>query len=774
MRGRTDCGGTEGNQRRVVPVRGDQMAERFAQIIIDITAESLDRPFSYRIPENLMEQIRPGSRVRIPFGSGNHIREGYVVGLSETCDFDPEKVKKIESLIPGGNPVEAQLVQVADFLCRQYGSSMAMALRTVLPVKSRVRHVRKVTVKPALAMDDIRDLYEEAERKHRSARARLYKALLDHPEGIDKNVAIRDCKVPLAALMKLADQGVIVLETDVHYRDIPAGLTVKSQRPILNEEQQAILDGFTADLQAGIHRTYLLFGVTGSGKTEVYLNMIERVLAQGRQAIVLIPEISLTYQNLCRFYERFGNRITLMHSRMSAGEKSDAFERIEKGEADVVIGARSALFAPVKDPGLIIIDEEHDGAYKSDSTPKYHARETAIFRASLSGASVVLGSATPSMESYYRAISGEYLLLTMKTRAGHASLPTVSTVDMRQEFAAGNRSMFSTALKEKIADRLKNHEQVMLFINRRGYAGFVSCRSCGEVRKCPHCDVSLTYHRDGSLRCHYCGYTTQYTKICPSCRQPFVAAFGMGTEKVETAIHSEFPEARVLRMDFDTTRNKDGHAKILDAFRRGEADILVGTQMIVKGHDYANVTLMGILAADLSLHVQDYHGAERTFALLCQAAGRAGRGDRSGEVVIQTYQPDHYAIQAAMDHNYERFYEEEAAFRKLMGYPPFSHFLAILVQSGDEEDAALAALRISKMIERAIAGDERLSQIRVLNPGPAGIARIKDIYRQVLYLKHVDGELLLQIKNRLEPVLADHPMFADVTVQFDFDPLHSY
>lgn len=443
--------------------------------------------------------------------------------------------------------------------------------------------------------------------------------------------------------------------------------------------------------------------------------MINEVLAAGRQVIVLIPEISLTYQTVRRFYERFGERIAVINSRMSKGEKSDACERIRAGEADVIIGARSALFAPAERLGLIVIDEEHDGAYKSDTSPKYHARETAIYRAKLCGASVVLGSATPSVEAYAHALNGEYQLWTLKKRAGNAILPKTQIVDLREEFKKGNRSIFSEELHKKITECLERKEQIMLFLNRRGFAGFVSCRACGQVIKCPHCDVTLTYHRNGKLRCHYCGHEEVFTKQCPICKSPHVAAFGLGTEKVEAALHQEFPAARVLRMDMDTTKRKHAHEEMLAAFAAGKADILLGTQMIVKGHDYANVTLVGILAADLSLHEQDFRSGEKTFQLLCQAAGRAGRGEKAGNVIIQTYSPEHYAIVAAARHSYENFFKEEYTYRKLMAYPPCAHMLVILIQSGDESQSIIAMLRIEKIIEQSQSGES--DPIQILNPG---------------------------------------------------------
>lgn len=743
----------------------------YADVVIDISHEALDKIFQYRVPLSLWETVKPGVRVCVPFGKGNRETEGYVVAIGREADYDPDKMKEILRVVEGSLSVESQLIQVADFLKKQYGSSMIAALRTVMPVKNQVKHREEITIFLSLGKEEAEALLTQWERKHYVARARFLKRLLE--EGaMSKDEAVKECKLPVKELRKLEADGRIRIEKKIIYRDPFAHLQKKETAVCLNEEQQIIVDDFQKRYEAGEQNTYLLYGVTGSGKTEVYLALIEQVLDKGKQAIVLIPEISLTYQTVRRFYERFGNRIAVIHSRMSLGEKSDACERIRQGDADVVIGARSALFAPTKNLGLIIIDEEHDGAYKSDATPKYHARETAIFRAGLAGASVVLGSATPSVESFYRAQKGEYILWTMRKRAGNALLPSVQIEDLREEFRRGNRSIFSESLRQKIRERLDKKEQIMLFLNRRGFAGFVSCRNCGTVIKCPHCDVSLTYHRNGSLRCHYCGYETAFTRQCPVCRSPHVATFGLGTEKVETALYQEFPGARVIRMDMDTTRRKNAHQQMLQAFSAGEADILLGTQMIVKGHDYPNVTLVGILAADLSLHGQDFRSGERTFQLLCQAAGRAGRGDKTGEVVIQTYSPDHYAITTAAAHSYDAFYEQEYAYRNLMGYPPCAHLLVILIQCGEEAQAVLTVMRIQRMIEQSQESGE--DGVQILNPGEAAISKLKDVYRKVLYLKHADAEKLLNLKARLEPVLEKHPLFAGVQIQFDFDPMNLY
>ena len=749
------------------------MTQEYANIIIDISHEALDKVFQYRVPFSLREEIKPGVRVQIPFGRGDRLREGYVISLSETPDYPVDRIKEIHDISPGSVAMESQMIRLAAFLKDRYGSSMYQALKTVMPVKKAVRGREKTEVSLRLGIPEGEELLKEWERRHYHVRSRFLTALLQAPDQTLSGDEIKTISpISRRDLNKLEEKGIIRIHSRTHYRNPFSSLEKKEEKLPLNEDQSAILREFTRDYQAGVRKNYLLHGVTGSGKTEVYMALIEVVLAMGRQAIVLIPEISLTFQTVRRFYERFGEQIAVIHSRMSQGEKSDSYRRIEQGEANIVVGPRSALFAPTGDLGLIVIDEEHDGAYKSDTTPKYHARETAIYRAEMTGASVVLGSATPSMESYTRALQGEYTLWTLKKRGGDAFLPKVSVVDLKEEFREGNRSIFSASLREKIRDRLQRGEQTMLFLNRRGFAGFVSCRACGTVMKCPHCDISLTYHRDGTLRCHYCGFSMPYFRECPICRRPHVAAFGLGTEKVEATLAEEFPGVRVLRMDTDTTRRKHAHQEMLEAFAGGQADILLGTQMIVKGHDYANVTLVGILAADLSLHSHDFRSGERTFQLLCQAAGRAGRGRKQGEVIIQTYSPDHYAIQTAAGQDYEKFYQEEAAYRKMLSYPPWSHMLVILVQSGEEGQSALAVQRIQRMIVQSQTGTD--DPVSVLNPGQASLSKLKDTYRQVIYLKHVDAERLLDLKDRLQPVVETHPLFAGVNVQYDFDPMSNY
>ena len=516
--------------------------------------------------------------------------------------------------------------------------------------------------------------------------------------------------------------------------------------PVLNPEQQAAVDGIRAELQ-GQNRPCLLYGVTGSGKTEVYMELIEGLFREGKQAILLIPEISLTYQNLRRFYARFGDRVAVVNSRLSAGEKYDAFEKARRGEVSLMIGPRSALFTPFPNLGMILIDEEHEGAYISETAPRYHAVETAIARCRLAGAGVVLGSATPSMETFVHAMDREYAVFALRHRAKAGSvLPQVHVVDLRQELQEGNKSIFSRKLAASMEERLNKGEQVMLFLNRRGFAGFISCRTCGKVIKCPHCDVSLTSHRNGTLRCHYCGFQRPMPEACPSCGSPYIAGFGIGTQKVETMVKKQFPQARVLRMDLDTTSKKDGHGKILQAFTSGEADILIGTQMIVKGHDFPKVTLMGILAADLSLYSDDFRSAERTFQLLTQAAGRAGRAGADGEVVIQTYSPDNYVIQTAAKQDYISFYRQEMVYRRMMNYPPAGEMMCIRLSDPSEEVLATAAEKLAQ----SISGEFEVEAPVVIGPADAGVAKVQDVYRKVIYVKHPERQVLLDILSYAE------------------------
>lgn len=741
------------------------MTKRFAQIIIDISHEKVDRTFDYRIPPQLEDRISVGVLVKIPFGKGNSLRKGYVVGITDHADYDADKIKEIAGIVEGSVSAESQLIMLAWWLKEQYGSTMNQALKTVLPVKQKVKPKEKKVLRLLIPEEQLEALTAEAEKKSYKARVRLFKALKENPL-IPYEVASGQMNLSAATLKPVIEKGYVALESEEIFRNPvkDAGSRVKAVD--LNGEQQAVADAFCEDYEAGKRETYLIHGITGSGKTEVYMEMISRVISEGMQVIVLIPEIALTYQTVMRFYGRFGNRVSIINSRLSAGERYDQFERARGGDIDIMIGPRSALFTPFSRLGLIIIDEEHEGAYKSEVVPRYHARDVAVKRAQMQNASVVLGSATPSLEAYTKALRGEYRLFGLHTRAkADSRLADVAVVDLREELKDGNKSIFSRRLQQMIGDRLEKKEQIMMFINRRGYANFVSCRSCGEAIKCPHCDVTLTLHKDNRLVCHYCGYSIPMPDKCPSCGSPYIANFGVGTQKIEMMTKKMFPQARVLRMDLDTTSKKGGHEEILSAFAEGDADILIGTQMIVKGHDFPDVTLVGVLAADLSLYTPDYRAAERTFQLLTQAAGRAGRDARHGDVIIQTYNPEHYSIVTAAEQDYETFYHQEMAYRRLMKYPPVNVLFTVQMASKSEAALVEAADRLAAYITPQ-ADQEK---VQMIGPVDASVYKINDIYRKILYLKQENYDILIKIRDHIDCFQQEKSeIFKGIVVQYDF------
>lgn len=738
---------------------------QYANIIIDISHEKLDKTFQYKIPEAMQDQLQVGVRVLIPFGKGNRAMTGYVVEITDVAEYDPEKMKEIKKIDTEGIAIESQLIALAAWIRKNYGATMNQALKTVIPIKEKTSEKIYRQVKLTLSTEEAADQLCQYEKKHSTARIRLLQALMEHPV-IDYEVVTRKLNVTAAVIRAMTEQGVVKVESMRSYRNPvkpeQAGTYVK----VLNPLQQQAVDTITANA-AGEKKPCLIHGVTGSGKTEVYMELIAEAISQGKQCIVLIPEIALTYQTVMRFYSRFGDRISIMNSKLSAGERYDQFERAKRGDVDVMIGPRSALFTPFPNLGYIIIDEEHENSYKSETMPRYHAREVAIERAKMCGATVVLGSATPSVDSFYKADRGEYLMISMPERVEKRPMPVCHIVDLRQELAAQNYSVLSRKLYELMEERLEKKEQIMLFLNRRGMAGFVSCRACGHVMKCPHCDVSLSAHNNGKLVCHYCGYEQSNVKICPECGSKYIGGFKAGTQKIQEMVQKTFPKARILRMDADTTKSKDSYEQILSAFANEEADILIGTQMIVKGHDFPKVTLVGVLAADLSLGVPDYRAAERTFQLLTQAAGRAGRGTHEGEVVIQTYQPEHYSIICAAAQDYGGFYEQEIFYRQMMHYPPVWHMLSVLVASPWEETAE----EVSRSMTESVL--ETHPKLLLVGPAEATVSKIKDMYRRVFYIRHQDYEKLVEIKDELECFL-DQCSAKNISVQFDFNPMNGF
>ncbi len=744
----------------------------YAQIIVDISHEKLDRIFEYRIPDDLLPVIRTGMMVNIPFGKGNRLITGYVTGIVENADYDDALIKDIDSVVEKTVTIESHLIELAGFIRDNFASTMNQALKTVIPVKKEMKHKESRRVLLNVSDEEYENLISIYTRKNAKAKLRLITEL-KKVSYLSYELVTGKLNVSSSTLKSLVEDEVIKIETETIFRNPVGNLKEGNYDIVLNTEQKKVSDEIKSYMNSGKTSVHLIHGVTGSGKTEVYIDLIDENLKNGKQAIVMIPEIALTYQTVMRFYKKFGNKLSIINSKLSAGERYDQFERAKNGDISIMIGPRSSLFTPFNNLGLIIIDEEHEGAYKSESVPKYHAREVAVERARMCDATLVLGSATPSVESYYNAMNGKYVLHTLKDRAGKASMSKVEVIDLREELEAGNRTMFSRRLDELIKDRLKRKEQIMLFINRRGYAGFVSCRKCGYVIKCPHCDVSLTAHNDGKMKCHYCGYQIDKPVICPKCQSKYIGMFGTGTQKVEEAVKKMYPGARTLRMDLDTTSKKGGHEEILSAFAAGEADILIGTQMIVKGHDFPKVTLVGIIAADLSLYASDYKAAERTFDLLTQAAGRAGRGEREGIAIIQTYNPEEYSVDMASRHDYEGFYNKEIMYRMMMDYPPVTMMVSVLIMSVKEEVVNMAAAYLKEQIDYVDDGSSR-----IIGPAEAGIYKINDIYRKVIYIKNSQYDKLVLIKNKLELYMKEDNRFlsiksGEISVQFDFNPMNN-
>lgn len=656
----------------------------YAEVIVDISHEAIDKSFSYKIPRDMA--LRVGDPVVVPFGRGK--KKAYVLAINETVSFPEEKIKEIDSVLDKEFSVEEELLALAVWMSREYGTSLNQCLKTVIPVKKRVKK-----------------------------------------RGKTKEVLWKKEEIPLS----------------------------------LTEEQSQVLEEIKRAFSKG-EKAALLFGVTGSGKTEVYLKLIEEVIRKGKEVIFLIPEISLSFQTRSRIEKRFPGLVSVLHSKMSQGERAESMEKCRSGEVKILMGPRSALFAPFSNLGLIIMDEEQDRSYKSELAPRYETRDTARKRGELSSCPVLFGSATPSVQLFSEVEKGNIACFKLFHRAVQGSrLPKIQLVDLRKELEEGNRSIFSRILEAKIRERLQRGEQVMLFMNRRGYAPFVSCRKCGEALRCPHCDVSLNLHKNGSLQCHYCGYQSVMPKICPNCKSKYLAAFGTGTEKLESICRSVFPKAGILRMDRDSTGRKGKYEEILKAFSEGEADILLGTQMIVKGHDFPNVTLVGIIAVDQILLESDFQAGEWAYQLITQVSGRAGRGEREGEVIVQSYQPEHPLLELALQQDYLSFYKEEKKYRKRLFYPPFSAMLAI--QCVYTEETYLDYI-LGKLMPRV---QERIREGggESYGPFPATVYKIKDKFRKIIYIKHANHDIILQLRDYFVQELKKEDKRNLILLQFD-------
>lgn len=747
----------------------------FADVIVDITLEKLNHTFQYIVPHT-MKNISIGDRVVVPF-SRREI-EGIIISLSTEPKVAKEKLKEIIKK-SSEEPEDKKLIQLAAWMSDYFGATLNQTLKTVFPSKHNITPYEKKLIRINEDEEFVKAYKKKLmlRKNHSIGKERLINELLKEKK-LQWDIVVNNLHVQSSTIRELEKIKILQVYTYRTYRNPVGNEENLEVKPKLNEEQKEAVDtilnqdygldsieGYKSEKKK---KPYLLFGITGSGKTEVYLEVIEENLKRGKDAIVLIPEISLTYQTVKRFFKRFGDKVSFIHSRMSQNEKWDQIERAKRGDIKIIIGPRSAIFTPFKNLGLIIVDEEHETSYKSSNAPRYHAVDVAIKRGELSNATVILGTATPSVETFFNAKNGTYHLLTLTKRALSRTLPEVSITDLREELKRGNRSIFGKELFYSIKDCLKRNEQCMLFLNRRGIMGTVLCRSCGHVIKCDHCDVPMTLHYDKLLHCHYCASTKNNPTSCEDCHSTLIGTMRAGTEYVEKEVKKIFPEAKILRMDRDTVTKKGDYEKILSAFHNREADILIGTQMIVKGHDFSNVTLMGILAADLSLNVSNFRASERTFDLLVQAAGRSGRGEKKGKVIIQTYNPTNYAILNAAKQDYISFYNEEIKYRKMLNYPPFGHLLKILFESKKLNSLEAYAKEAAKFLSENYAN--KIPKLTILGPEDDMISKINDVYRKAIYIKSSQYDKIISVRKDFSKNFIEEKSTNDVVLWFDFDP----
>lgn len=737
-----------------------------AKVIVDHRSRQVDRAFDYLVPHELEADIKIGSRVIVPFTAGNKAVEGFCVGLAENSD-----AKKLKSVIRTANDTtafDADMLPLIEWMHEKYLTSYLDIIHTLVPsgtsVKSKGIRLR-ITAEEALkTADEIRKKAPKQAEMLEILSENVCVALADLVKFTDSSQSTAK------ALVKKGFCEEIMLTAD---RDPYRSRTFeKTEKLMPTPEQRTAINEITEAIDKADGQTYLLHGVTGSGKTEVFMQTIEYTVGIGKTAVMLVPEISLTPQMVSRFMSRFQSRIAIFHSALSVGERFDQWKRIKDGKADVVIGARSAIFTPLKNIGIIIMDEEHSDTYKSEMSPRYHAREVASFRARQTGSALVLASATPSIESYFKARSGEYKLLSMCERYNKNKMPEISVIDMRNELSRGNTSMLSGKLYREIAENLNRSEQTILFMNRRGFSSFVSCRTCGYVPQCPNCNISLTYHKfSGSLKCHYCGYERPNYTLCPECGSKYIRYFGGGTQRVEAEINRLFPNASTIRMDMDTTGTKNSHEKILKRFEKEKIDILIGTQMVAKGLDFENVTLVGVITADTMLHIHDFRSGERTFAMLEQVSGRAGRGRREGRAVIQTYTPEHEAVALVQTHDYNSFYDIEIAERNMMWYPPFCKIVSVQFQGSDEQKTGDTARRFREEV-----GDIKAigQKIQVLGPIPAYISKVKNKYRWQIIFKCEDDDALGKRLFNAEMTCRNEKAYSGVSIVIDKSPSMIY
>ena len=724
----------------------------WAEVHVEIKNKKLDKPFTYAIPDKYKDKIQVGMRVMVPFGPRTLI--GYVTNISDKeLNLDYELKPIIKPL--DNNPIiNKELLELAIYLSNKTLCSLTKVIETILPKALHANH--KINLKPKT----IDYINLSATKKQIDNYINKYPRRIKQHELLSRLIAepaILKSDIPANLVKPLLEEKLIKIEhrevyriKDVSFDDYKKLNLTKDQENVYNQ------------IKLNKEQTYLLHGVTGSGKTEVYLHLIEEVVKAGQSAIVLVPEISLTPQMEARFKGRLGDIVATLHSRMSDGERFDEWRRIERGEVKVVIGPRSAIFAPFKDLGMIIIDEEHVTSFKQENNPRYHALDVALWRSHYHNIPVVLGSANPRLETYARAKKGVYTLLELPHRI-NKNMPKVEIVDMKDSIKSGF-SLLSSELRLAIDEKLNKNEQIILLLNRRGYNTVVSCIDCGYTHKCPKCDITLTYHKSsGMMRCHYCGYADNLIKTCPDCKNQSLRSLGTGTEKITEIVQKDWPSARILRMDQDSTSTKDAHRNIINSFEKGEADILIGTQMIAKGLDFENVTLVGVINADTSLNIPDFRSGERTFELLSQVAGRSGRGKKDGMVIIQTFNPDHYSIKYCINHDYLGFYNTEMKMRKILKYPPFYYLVQVRIMSKDENLVMKEAVNIANYLRKNTSSDNI-----ILGPSACVMAKINNVYRYQILIKYKIDKNLHQT---LTDITNQYNSRNDINIEIDYDPV---
>ena len=738
-----------------------------AEVIINSTAKKLNRTFDYNIPAEMQELVQIGSKVLVPFGRFKQLEEAHIVKIKEKSEYEIKDIAKVETGLTD------KQIKLANWIAKRYFCNVSECIKLMQTPGTKAKDVNKriqdKKINVVYLKKTIQEIDFDIETKVLKSEKQI-KILnfVKKNEGctIPEIEMFTDCSRAIANTL-IKNGYLEVSEKKIERNPLQNKQIKNTSKLKVTEEQQNAFQQVSYAIDNNAYNQFLLYGVTGSGKTEVYLQLIDKVVKQDKTAIVLVPEISLTPQMLDRFISRFGKEtIAVLHSKLSIGERHDEWEKIKEGKAKIVIGARSAIFAPVQNLGIIIIDEEHDSSYKSESSPKYNAKEIAKKIAKEENIPLLLGSATPDLSTYYKAQQGKITILELTKRANNSSLPKVEIIDLKQELANGNRSMLSFELYQSIEENLKNKLQTILFLNRRGYSTFIMCRNCGYTVKCKNCNISMTYHSyENKLKCHYCGYEEKLVKTCPECGSDKIRYFGTGTQKLEQEIHKQFPQAKTIRMDVDTVTKKNSHEEILNKFKNEDVDILIGTQMVVKGHHFPKVTLVGVIAADSSLNIDDYRATERTFQILTQVAGRAGRENLPGKVVIQSYNPENFSIQNAQKQDYEEFYQTEIALRKQLKYPPFCDIIIIGFNSSSEEEIKKVANIAYEEVEKNLNKDE----FKVFKPMPSPIDKIQNKYRWRIIIKGNMNEEANNVLNNLLKNIYDKD-FKNTKISIDVNP----